>query len=139
MSIKVQTYVSIDEKPRLKPSASFKTKKGDLYPDSLELSLTEIYEYEDKDGNPVDGERGYIITIPGSSATAEGHISDEVKALNLALRAYDFKKYPLQLETDMFSNAREYSSDVKQMITKNNVKSARAVITAKELLSKLKK
>ena len=139
MSIKVQTFVSIDEKPRLKPSASFKSKKGDIYPDSLELSLTEIYEYDDKDGNPVDGERGYIITVNGSASTAEGVISDEVKELNLALRSYDFKKYPLQFETEMFSNAREYSSDVKQMITKNNVKTARCKLTAKELLAKLKK
>jgi hypothetical protein len=137
MGIQVKTYVSIDAKPRLKPSAAFKSKKGDLYPDSLEVSVTEEYEYTDKDGNPVDGERGYIISISGSSQN-EGVISEDVKALNVAMRSYDFRKYPLQFETEMFSNAREYSNDVKQMITKNGVKSARAVVTAKELLDKMK-
>ncbi len=139
MAIQVKTYVSIDERPRMKPNASFKSKKGDLYPDTLELSMTEFYEYEDKDGNPVDGERGYIVDIPGTVTNGEGKVSDEVKALNIALRKYDFKKYPLQIETEIFQNAREWSGDAKQMITKNGVKSARAKITAKELLAKLNK
>jgi len=136
--IEVKTYVSIDEKPRMKVQNSFKSKRGDIYPDSLELSVTEFYEYEDKDGNPVDGERGFVITVPGA-ADKEGVLSNEVKELNKVLRSYDWKKFPLQFETEMFGNAMEYSQDAKRMITLNGVKSARAKITAKELLAKVKK
>jgi len=138
MSIEIRTYVSIDDKYMIKPNHSFTTKSGVPYPDSLSVTYTEVYTYEDKDGVLIDGERGYVIKIPGSDDRGSGKITSEVVELNNFLRSYDFKKYPLQLETEMFTPYREYNRDAGSMISKNQFLETTAKITAKELLEKLK-
>ena len=137
MSITIKTYVSINEKPRLSPEKSFKTKKGVLYPDHLEIKVIKLSDYVDADGEIHDVEDIFIVNVNGS-AKAESMVSPEVRELGTLLRAYDYSKFPLQLECSLFDFGRQYAKDVQKMITDYDVKEATANISAADLLVKLK-
>lgn len=139
MSIKIETIVSIDERPHMRPTKSSKSKKsGVVYPDSLELKVTEYSEYENADGDLVDVEKYYIIEVVGT-ATVEGITSDAVRELNSLLRSYDYKKFPLQLQCEPFEQGSFYANEVKQFVTDRDTKKTKAKLKADQLLAKLKK
>ena len=139
MAITIETTVSIDTKPqKIKPIRSNLSKKGDLYPDSLELTYIDISSYIDADGNESDLEMNYIISINGS-ANLDGVVTNEVVELNKLLRAYDYKKYPLQLTCELFEQGRNYASEVGKFVSDRDKKQTVCLLSAKELLEKLKK
>ncbi len=139
MAIKIETIVGIDSRPLLKINSSSRSKKsGVFYPDSLELKVIHFTEYQNSDGDVVDAEMSYIIEIPGT-ASAPDIVSDSVRELNSFLRSYDYKKFPLQFQTDLFEQGSFYANEVKQFVSDRFTKRSKSKLNSKELLSKLKK
>jgi len=138
MAINITTKVEISSKPKFRLSPASKSKKGEIYPDSLEVTYHDFTEYENKDGDIVDGERKYQIGIKGSSVV-EGVTSTDVRELNNLLRSHDYSKKPLVLDCEMFKNGMVWANEVKQFVSERDAYSSDAVLGAKELLASLKK
>lgn len=139
MAILISTQISIDSTIRLKTSSSSVSKKsGVFYPDTLEIKYIDLFTFENKDGEMEDGEMDYIISVNGM-ATKEGLKSKEIIDLSNLLRAYDFKKYPLQLDCTIFEQGSNWAGEVKQFVSDRNSKTTTTKLNAKELLAKFKK
>ena len=137
MSITIITTVEITSSPLREMNSAFTTKKGVFYPDSLNIKYHHVYEYQNNDGDFVDGEKKYLISIYGSSKK-DGEISKDVKDLNSFLRSYDFSKKPIVLNCEIFEDGIKYSKIASGMV-ESDYKSTKLLISAREFLASLKK
>jgi len=131
MSLTIQTFVSIDSRPLTSIKPAGITKKGTPFPDSVSLTVHDISEFTDESGNVTDRETKYEFRVLAANAA-------EAAELNRLLRVYDYKKFPLQIETNILRAGGVWDQAGQKFVSAFGEFQADAVSTAADIIKKLK-